>query len=78
MWQHLRPNKYMKGSTLIETLIYIALLSVLMLGMFSSVFMFTDSKNTPSIRVITLGRDNGDDEIDRAMGISNAHWRPLW
>lgn len=29
----------MKGSTLIETLIYIALLAILMLGVFSSIYM---------------------------------------
>ena len=40
--------------------------------------MFEDSKHTPSIRVISLWNDkNGDDDIDRAMGITNANWRPL-
>lgn len=33
----------MKGTTLIETLIYIALLSVLMIGIFSSVHTVIDS-----------------------------------
>ncbi len=38
----------MKGSTLIETLIYIALLSILMVGVFSSVYILIDSGNRSS------------------------------
>ncbi len=37
-----------KGFTLIETLIYIALLSILMIGVFSSVFIFIDNENQPN------------------------------
>ncbi len=33
----------MKGMTLIETLIYISLLSILMVGVFSSVYVVIDS-----------------------------------
>lgn len=39
----------MRGFTLIETVIYLALLSIIMIGVFSSVFMVIDSnqkKNT--------------------------------
>ncbi len=34
----------MKGSTLIEILVYIALLSILMTGVFSSVYIIINSK----------------------------------
>jgi type II secretory pathway pseudopilin PulG len=37
-----------KGSTLIETLIYIALLSILMIGVFSSVYIFMQPSNPPN------------------------------
>ncbi len=38
----------MKGNTLIETLIYIALLSLLMVGVFSSVGIMSDTNGSRS------------------------------
>ena len=46
----------MKGNTLIETIIYIALLSVLMIGVFSSVYTIIHSEEKTSM-------DNENDNL---------------
>ena len=41
--------------------------------------MFEDSKSTPSISYIYHdNRHNGDGDIDKVMGITNANWRPFY
>ena len=39
----------MRGSTLLETLIYITLLSILMIGVFSSVFVLIDTEKSDTV-----------------------------
>jgi type II secretory pathway pseudopilin PulG len=48
----------MKGSTLIETLIYIALLSILMIGVFSSVYVLMRPQDTGSDTTLLLKNYN--------------------
>ncbi len=48
----------MKGFTLIETLVYIALLSVLMIGVFSSVFIF-------------INKEQRSDQVEADSGMLN-------
>jgi hypothetical protein len=68
-WQHTllcdrRPvgnsghETFMKGSTLIETLIYIALLSILMIGVFSSVYVLMRPQSTGSDTALLLKNYN--------------------
>ena len=53
----------MKGSTLIETLIYIALLSLLIIGVFSSVYILIHS----------VGRDDKLSNQDQSLLLENYH-----
>lgn len=53
----------MKGATLIETLIYIALLSLLIVGVFSSVYVVTSSGE----------RQNRISEQDELLLLKNYH-----
>lgn len=41
--------------------------------------MFEESKREPNIRVFSFGGDSSNDsDLDRAMGITNAHWKPFF
>lgn len=45
----MKNNKNFKGNTLIETLVYISLLSILMIGVFSSIYSLIGSEQKSSI-----------------------------
>lgn len=55
--------KYMKGTTLIETLIYIALLSFLVVGVFSSVYVLIGSNE----------KENSRNEQNQILLLKNYH-----